>query len=97
MSSPVSEVKESAIVRIAITRNSRKTRNFWNSQVISGLRGIGFGPIHKTITRNFSMTQVIVFFCTMLKTIPRNFSESTKAFNLENIVQVCLVSSRLLE
>ena len=30
--------------------------------------------------------------CTILKTITQNFFKPTNAFNLENIVQVCLVS-----
>ena len=36
--------------------------------------------------------QVIFFFAFYPKTITRNFSESTKPFNSENMVQVCLVS-----
>ena len=37
--------------------------------------------------------QVIVLICALYpKTVSRNFSESTKAFNSENIVQVCPVS-----
>ena len=36
--------------------------------------------------------QVVVFFALYIKTVTRNFSESTKGFNSENIAQVCLVS-----
>ena len=55
----------------------------------------------KTITWNFTFTygtmlgsenSELSFFCTLLKTITQNFSKPTKAFNLENIVQACLVS-----
>ena len=39
-----------------------------------------------------SELQVIVFFALDPKTITRNSYDSTKAFNSENIVQVCLLS-----
>ena len=44
--------------------------------------------------REDSEFQVIVF-CTMLRKITWNFSKSTKAFNLENIVQGCLAPSNI--
>ena len=51
----------------------------------------------KTITWNFTFTYgsenfELSFFCIILKTITENFSKPTKAFNLENIAQACLVS-----
>ena len=58
MNTLVLEVKKSAI---AAYRNSRKTRKFQNSLWReSGIRVISFGPIHKTITRNFSVTRGIM-------------------------------------
>ena len=59
----------------------------------------------KTITRTFlwhmeSCMEVKIsssklsFFCSRPKTITRNSYDSTKAFNSENIVQVCLLSFR---
>ena len=65
-------------------------------------RVIVFSPIHKNDNSEFFMTrgdilgskdsefQVIVFYALYPKTITWNSSESTKAFNSENIVQVCL-------
>ena len=59
-----------------------------------------FALYPKTIARNFTFIYGIMLgsknpeLCTILKTITHNFSKPTNAFNLENIVQVCLVSSQ---
>ena len=54
----------------------------------------------KIITRNFTFIYGIMLgsknleSCNILKTITQNFFKPTNAFNLENMVQVCLVSSQ---
>ena len=65
-----------------------------------------FALYAKTVIRNFSLTHEIMLvmkipilnselsFALHGKTTIQNFSKSTKAFNLKNVVQVCLVSSR---
>ena len=52
----------------------------------------------KTITRNFTVIYGIILgsenseLCTITKTITQVYFKPTNAFNLENIVQFCLVS-----
>ena len=59
-----------------------------------------FALYPKTITRNFTFIYGAMLgsknpeLCTILKTITQNVFKPTNAFNLENIVQVCLVSSQ---
>ena len=43
-------------------------------------------------SENSKFQVIVLILCPFPKTVTRNFSESTKAFNSENIVQVCLVS-----
>ena len=53
-----------------------------------------FALYMKTITWNFTFTYETMLGSEnfILKMITQNFSKPTKAFNLENIVQACLVS-----
>ena len=59
-----------------------------------------FALYPETITRNFTFICGIMIgsknpeLCTILKTITQNFFRPTNAFNIENLVQVCLVSSQ---
>ena len=64
-----------------------------------------FALYPKAITRNFTFTYGImlgntssefrvIVFCSILKIDNSDIFQSTKAFNSENIVQVCLVSSK---
>ena len=75
----------------------------WNclEVTIPGSELLSVALYPKTITWNFSFTYETMLgsdnselssFCTILKTITQNFSKPTKAFNLEIIVQACLVS-----
>ena len=59
-----------------------------------------FALYPKSITRNFTFIYGIMLgsknpeLCTIMKTITQNFFKPTNAFNLENIVQACLVPSQ---
>ena len=85
--------------------NSEFLSDTWNhiGRENSKLSFIALYP--KTITHNFTFTHGIILgsenftvpsycFYPTPKTITWNFSESTKAFNLENIVQACLIFSK---
>ena len=66
-----------------------------------------FALYAKTLTRNFALTDEIMLGMKIPilnsklslvlhgKTTIQNFSKSTKDFNLKNVVQVCLVSSKV--